>query len=96
MFREQTEEQLAHTQLQKSESDKAKDAKELAQTLKMEIPVLSFLFECRSFGGGGAFVVRGLQDPNGNNILCHKPAQSYSDLSLDKAKVGIFLREKRK
>jgi hypothetical protein len=36
MFREQTGEQLAHTKLQKSESDKAKDAKELAQTLKME------------------------------------------------------------
>ena len=49
---------------------------------------LFFIF-IRNFGG--TFVVKGLLAPSGNNLLCHKPVQSVSDLSLDKAKVYVYV-----
>lgn len=89
MLREQTGEQLARTQLARNEDDKVKDERDLIAIREREAVLKSIQVQklpTRHSRFGGTFVVRDMKAPSGNDILCHKPITSVTDLSLDSQK----------
>ncbi|CAG7818750.1 unnamed protein product [Allacma fusca] len=89
MLREQTGEQLAKSNLERSLSEKLKDERELMEMRAKESVHKSIQMNkvsSRHSRFGGTFAVRDLKAPSGRDLLCHKPITSVADLSLDVGK----------
>ncbi|CAG0882336.1 unnamed protein product [Darwinula stevensoni] len=97
MLRDQDPRELAGSGRARTQSEKEKDARELAEALSREkkLSASKNPISHRHSRFGGTYCVKNVKSISENDIICHNPVTSLTGLSFDYRKVAFFVFSSR-